>query len=172
MPVTTWLLLLQETSLFLNKKKKLSLTEFIEEVFWKTFHTILKISTFITKKYMDAKLTFRNKYSDNFFKNKPKLTNFFKSIWWNIDLNFSLIWLFQYNLLFSILVWTVFWKDVFIICCTIFLLCFCFCFFSCFFSLVFCPLFSHVLCPFFKWLEYDSCCVCLFLIYFLCLWSP
>ena len=33
-----------------QQKKNLSLTEFIEEVFSKTFHTILKISTLITKK--------------------------------------------------------------------------------------------------------------------------
>ena len=68
----------------------MSLTEFIEG-FSKTFHTILKISTFITKREnIDANLTFSNKYSDNFFKNKPKLPNLLISIQRNIDFNFSL----------------------------------------------------------------------------------
>ena len=35
-----------------------------------------------------------------------------------------------------------------------------------FFPLCVCPLFFHVLYPFFKWLEHDSCCVCFFVFYF------
>ena len=34
-----------------------------------------------------------------------------------------------------------------------------------FFHLCFRPLFSHVLCPFFKWLQHDSCCLCFFVFY-------
>ena len=75
---------------FISQQKKLSFAEFIEEVFWKTFHAILKNSTFITEKNIDANLTFYNKYSDNFFENKPKLTNLFISIQPNIDFNFPL----------------------------------------------------------------------------------
>ena len=75
---------------FISKQKKLSLTEFIEEVFSKTFHTILKISTFITKKKKKRCKPDYNKYSDNFFKTKPKLPNLLISIQRNIDFNFSL----------------------------------------------------------------------------------
>ena len=75
---------------FISKQKKLSLTEFIEEVFLKTFHTILKISTFITKKRKrDANLTTINILTI-FLKPNAKLTNLLISIQQNIDFNFSL----------------------------------------------------------------------------------
>ena len=41
-----------------------------------------------------------------------------------------------------------------------------------FFHLCFCPLFSHVFCPFFKWLDHDSCCVCFFVFYLLSVSGP